>query len=287
MSQFLIIRSVLLLSALSVLTACSSAGQRRGDTIGRVLPPSPNFTQPQARFRRDAPVYVPDSFDEYRPLEEYTPQQYGNAYAPPKDYRDPQSEVLVQPVPPVSYDDGERVIVEEIPARPLNRPLRPQVVKPVQRTPPLPRVRPEELDIDPFADVPDREIATVKPIGDLQTASEPPPRPQKSMSSAARSLLMAARVESSVGRHDSAINKIERALRIEPQSPGLWHELANLNYKRGRNSQAISLARKALNMASGNRAQAEKSLALMERVAGETGNAKVMGEVNEYKKLNL
>jgi len=289
MNQLSIFRSVALLCAVSVLTACSSASQRRGDTVSRVLPPSPNFTAPQTRFRRNAPIYVPDSnFEEYRPIEEYNPQQYRDNYAPQKDYIDPQPEVLAQaPASVLPYDNGDRVVVEEVPTRPLIRPQRPQVVKPVQRAAKRIRPRPEELDIDPFADVPDREVAVAKPARNLQAAAPPPPQARKSLSQAARVLLIAARAESSVGRHDAAINKIERALRIEPQSPELWYELANLNYKRGRNGQAISLARKALNLASGNQRQVEKSLALMEKVAGETGNAKGMGEVNDYKKLNL
>jgi predicted Zn-dependent protease len=50
---------------------------------------------------------------------------------------------------------------------------------------------------------------------------------------------------------------IERALRIEPDNPLLWIELAKIRHNEGNEAQAENLARKALTMAAGdNRTQA-------------------------------
>ena len=141
-----------------------------------------------------------------------------------------------------------------------------------------------ELDIDPFADVPEREVLTMTRKGE---APPPPPRSTQSMSRAAKALSLAAKAEAAIGRNDAAINKVERALRIEPQSPELWHQLAGLNFKVGRYDQAIGLARKALPMASGRRDLLDKNLDLMSKAAVKTGNTSVFKEVLDYKKQNF
>lgn len=58
-------------------------------------------------------------------------------------------------------------------------------------------------------------------------------------------LLASAKAQQKQGRLDSAANMIERALRISPRNPMLWHQLASLRYQQGDLQQALQLANKS------------------------------------------
>jgi cytochrome c-type biogenesis protein CcmH/NrfG len=51
-----------------------------------------------------------------------------------------------------------------------------------------------------------------------------------------------ARKDASSGKLGSAAATLERALRIEPRNPRLWHELALVRYRQADYSQAENLA---------------------------------------------
>lgn len=67
-------------------------------------------------------------------------------------------------------------------------------------------------------------------------------------------LAQTARQDMSAGRLGAAAANIERALRIEPRNPTLWHELARVNLHQGRAAQAAQLARKSNTFAADNTA---------------------------------
>ena len=48
-----------------------------------------------------------------------------------------------------------------------------------------------------------------------------------------------------VGRNAAAVEKMERALRIEPRNPQIWHLLAKAHYNQKNDSTAISMAKKS------------------------------------------
>lgn len=252
-------------------TACSSQNSRTKQSNRATLPASPI---PQARMQMPRNVYIPQVFDEYKTRQRFSNnggQTNDPTYAPEKTYRD----AYTSPI------EREPPAVVEV--------LKPEELQPVTVQPLNTRVEREdfsknELDIDPFADVPDREVLSATRQG---PASPPPPRSTQPMSRAAQALMLAAKAESAVGRNDAAINKIERALRIEPQSPELWYQLANFNFKKGRYDQAIGFARKALPMASGRRDLVNQNLNLMSKAAVKTGNTRVFKEVLDYKKQNF
>ena len=222
-------------------------------------------------------VYIPQVFDEYRPRQNPSyngGQRNYQEYAPEKTYRDAYTTPIEREPP---------AVVEVLKPKPK------PVIEPVTVQPLDTRIEREdfsknELDIDPFADVPDREVLSATRQG---PAAPPPPRSTQPMSRAAKALMLAAKAESAVGRNDAAINKIERALRIEPQSPELWYQLADFNFKKGRYDQAIGFARKALPMASGRRDLVNQNLNLMSKAAVKTGNTRVFKEVLDYKKQNF
>lgn len=51
-----------------------------------------------------------------------------------------------------------------------------------------------------------------------------------------------ARTDAAAGKLPSAAASLERALRIEPRNPRLWHELALVRLRQGDYAQAQSLA---------------------------------------------
>jgi tetratricopeptide (TPR) repeat protein len=79
--------------------------------------------------------------------------------------------------------------------------------------------------------------ATIQP-----DITEPPP---PSRNEAVISLLDTARSQSAAGKHDMAGASLERALRIEPQNPELWQELARVRLQQGQYREAENLAKKA------------------------------------------
>jgi tetratricopeptide (TPR) repeat protein len=63
-----------------------------------------------------------------------------------------------------------------------------------------------------------------------------------------------ARLDAANGKPDAAAASFERALRIEPRNPVLWHELAKLRLQQGQYLQAEGLAAKSNGWAGGNKA---------------------------------
>lgn len=84
------------------------------------------------------------------------------------------------------------------------------------------------------------------------------PRPAMSDNKAVVALLDRAQTDNTAGKREAAGASLERALRIEPRNPWLWHELAQVRLDEGQYAQAITLARKSNSFAGGqHRVQAE------------------------------
>jgi len=66
-------------------------------------------------------------------------------------------------------------------------------------------------------------------------------------------LVDTARTDAGSGKLDVAGATLERALRIEPRNPMLWHELAQLRLQQGQFAQAESLAAKSNAWAGGDK----------------------------------
>ncbi len=64
-------------------------------------------------------------------------------------------------------------------------------------------------------------------------------------------LLNAANRHSTAGRYDGAVAALERALKIEPGDPGLWHRLAYTRLEQGMADLAEALAAKSNSLAAG------------------------------------
>ena len=77
----------------------------------------------------------------------------------------------------------------------------------------------------------------------------PPATPEEALartpvsdSNAVVALAESARADTDGGNFIKAAAALERALRIEPRNPRLWHELAQLKFKEGDYAQATSMA---------------------------------------------
>ena len=91
-----------------------------------------------------------------------------------------------------------------------------------------------------------------------QPAPEAPPAPppplQHKESIAVAGLMESARAETAAGNLASAAASLERAIRIEPRNPRLWHELARVRLKQGQYAQAESVAARSNSWAGDDRA---------------------------------
>ena len=78
--------------------------------------------------------------------------------------------------------------------------------------------------------------------------TEAPPAPP-SDNTAVMDLLNQAKNQSDAGRLEEAGANLERALRIEPRNPVLWHELARVRLFQGQYRQAENMAAKSSTLA--------------------------------------
>jgi uncharacterized protein HemY len=110
-----------------------------------------------------------------------------------------------------------------------------------------------------------------------QPPSPPPPARENHLSPATRSLVTQARAQLTNGDLPAASSTLDRALRIEPNSPLLWIELGRLRLAERDAHQAEGCARKALVLASGDRdalAQSGRLLADALRAQGRNQEAR-------------
>lgn len=85
------------------------------------------------------------------------------------------------------------------------------------------------------------------PQGTPEPAPPPPPEapaaPKENVAIAG--LMESARNDAAAGRLVQAAASLERALRIEPRNPRLWHELARVRQRQGDTAQAANLAQRS------------------------------------------
>jgi len=78
------------------------------------------------------------------------------------------------------------------------------------------------------------------------------PRAAAPSGTAVIALLDNAGQQSRAGKLDGAAAALERALRIEPRNPEIWHRLATVRLQQGQFDQAAGLAAKSINLAGNN-----------------------------------
>lgn len=136
-----------------------------------------------------------------------------------------------------------------------------------------------------------RSPAPVVDGGGQARPAEPPytpaetPAPQRGSvmaapttgSSAVVALLDRADQQYRGGELDASASSLERALRIEPRNPLLWHRLAKVRLEQGQPDQAVQMAAKSNSLAGGNsRLQASnwRLIATARQAQGDTTGAR-------------
>ena len=64
-------------------------------------------------------------------------------------------------------------------------------------------------------------------------------------------LLESARAAEKARQYGRAAAALERALKVEPRNPWLWHRLAAIRYRQGRHPEAEALSRRSMSLAPG------------------------------------
>jgi tetratricopeptide (TPR) repeat protein len=178
--------------------------------------------------------------------------------------------------------------------RPVTRPKYKVTTKPKYNSPVIgrypsagsPRVRtvPTKEKTRTKATDPDDAVIDIDPYANIPENADDKGRGRAPSSPAVEALLVRAYADAKLGRTHAAMRKLERGLRIEPQNPKLWNQLAELHYKKGNYQQAITMAKKAINLSSNDKELADKNWQFISKVAEKSGNSHAMAEVNEYNK---
>ena len=80
------------------------------------------------------------------------------------------------------------------------------------------------------------------------------------------------------GNSEAAAAAIERALRIEPSDPYLWHRLAGVRLRQGRLDEAESLAARSISLAAGSPSLLSANWTLIAQARDAGGNAQGAAE---------
>lgn len=103
-------------------------------------------------------------------------------------------------------------------------------------------------------------------------------------SPAVKSLLVRAKADLALGNEQSAISKLERALRIEPSNANVWLSLAKAHQSIGEYQQAITMARKAIGFAAGNEKLTGQGWELIHAAGKASGDTTAVREALDYRK---
>jgi hypothetical protein len=155
------------------------------------------------------------------------------------------------------FSTGTPARVEERPAAP--QPLPEKMQKPEAVPAPVPAPVPESS----------------APVTMDKEKSQPPaqkPAEQKT-GPAVVALLDDADQYAATGKKQQAVASIERALRIEPKNPVLWHKLGKLHLAEGEWDQAIAMAKKSNVLAPGNNSLQAENWLIIARAKEAQGDA--------------
>ena len=115
-------------------------------------------------------------------------------------------------------------------------------------------------------------------------AFAPPPdpgRPLRPESSPVAALVASAREAGEAGRHGRAAAALERALKVEPRNPRLWHRLALVRFRQGRHAEAGALALRSNSLATGDPDLESRNWRLIaaarQRMGDESGAREALG----------
>lgn len=186
----------------------------------------------------------------------------------------------------ISAPISSRVVVKSYPKKTVQRNL-PEITK-QQKLEEQKRLQEQAkqnatVDVDPYATIPDNSSKNrifTKPINSNNSTTL-----TRSSSPAVKTLMVSARADIALGKSRSAISKLERGLRIEPQNALLWHMLAKAHYSNSAYLHSISIAKKS-NSNTNNSDLINENWKLIKQAGERSGNASAIKEALDYMKLN-
>ena len=165
-----------------------------------------------------------------------------------------------KPAPiPVNLPAG----VDRSAPRPESAPARSGVPRPRSRPADAP---PARLDERGTGAAPPQETPNGKPVeatrragpekvatlgGSLAEPGLPEEDAWREGNAAVVALLESAREAEKARQYGRAAAALERALKVEPRNPWLWHRLAAIRYRQGRHPEAEALSRRSMSLAPG------------------------------------
>lgn len=93
-------------------------------------------------------------------------------------------------------------------------------------------------------------------------------------------LMQEAEASRNAGQLDNAAATLERAIRIQPRNPLLWHQLANLRLQQHQPGMAEDLAKKSNVLGKGDRALSQKNWALIAEARRQKGDVEGAAEAD-------
>lgn len=171
------------------------------------------------------------------------PEAYPPIVKTPKP-RDTATAQKPTPIPEIKQP------IEKAGTKAIEKPSVKAVIKSKPRKVIVRAYQPEQGD-NPYDRVPNRATRTVSTAGQIENQNQtkiktaPAPATTTTTSPAVKSLLTQAKAAMLIGRNAAAVEKMERALRIEARNPQIWHLLAKAHYNQKNDSTAISMAKKS------------------------------------------
>lgn len=186
---------------------------------------------------------------------------------------------IIEP-PSRTYPPATRVPTTKIPevqpsATTSRLPL-PENPKPAQAVVVKPAIEAEEAK-NPYDDVP--------PAGNARVAqSNSSVASTSATSPAVKGLLNQAKVAMANNENSSAVGKLERALRIEPRNPTVWHQLAKAHFNEGKDGSAISMAKKSNLYVNDNSPLERMNWQLIKTASKRSGDIKTLKDAIRYER---
>lgn len=156
----------------------------------------------------------------------------------------------------------------------ITQPYRPAQTRP--QTSPTRTIRPAdraESGVNPYDKIP-QSRQPVSARGGSRSGASP----------AVRALLLRAKVDVVSARYGAGASRLERALRIEPRNPEIWHQLAIINYKQKKYASSITMAQKSNNYTTINGALEKANWSLIKQASKAAGDIKTLKKAIQYER---
>ncbi len=155
---------------------------------------------------------------------------------------------------------------------------------PVQEEPSARVYKLEEPEYVPPQPLPDTAVEEQSIELEPEVSPEQSVELSSSSSPAVVALLNDADKFAITGKNQEAVASIERAIRIEPKNPVLWHKLGKVRLQEGKWDQAIAMAKKSNVLAAGNRLLQSENWMIIAKASEGKGDVAAAMHANDMAK---